>query len=105
MGTSVAFYLGFKNNQAYDRLWEARKIWGALLNNSRILMTMIKHFIEDESTDPVELEQSRRKLINRIILYVYTLRGQLLKPAEWEQISQSGNMGIFNRNRAIIRIN
>lgn len=31
IGTAVAFYVGFKNNQSYDRLWEARKIWGALL--------------------------------------------------------------------------
>lgn len=28
VGTSVAFYLGFKSNQSYDRMWEARKIWG-----------------------------------------------------------------------------
>jgi len=28
IGTAVAFYVGFKNNSAYDRLWEARKIWG-----------------------------------------------------------------------------
>ena len=25
IGTAVAFYMGFKNNQAYDRMWEARK--------------------------------------------------------------------------------
>jgi putative membrane protein len=28
IGTAVAFYIGFKNNSAYDRMWEARKIWG-----------------------------------------------------------------------------
>ena len=28
IGTAVAFFVGFKNNQAYDRLWEARKLWG-----------------------------------------------------------------------------
>ncbi|MEM6954068.1 MAG: bestrophin family ion channel [Myxococcota bacterium] len=26
IGVALAFYLGFKNNSAYDRLWEARKI-------------------------------------------------------------------------------
>ena len=35
IGTAVAFYVGFKNNSAYDRMWEARKIWGAIVNNSR----------------------------------------------------------------------
>ena len=31
IGTAVAFYVSFKNNSAYDRLWEARKIWGAIV--------------------------------------------------------------------------
>jgi ion channel-forming bestrophin family protein len=31
MGTAVAFYVGFKNNSSYERLWEARKLWGAHL--------------------------------------------------------------------------
>ena len=39
IGTAVAFYIGFKNNQAYDRLWEARKIWGAIVNDSRAFGT------------------------------------------------------------------
>ncbi len=34
IGTAVAFYVGFKNNQAYDRLWEARMIWGGIVNSS-----------------------------------------------------------------------
>lgn len=36
LGIAVAFYIGFKNNSAYDRLWEARKIWGAIVNSSRM---------------------------------------------------------------------
>src|SRR5687768_2486432 len=48
VGTAVAFYVGFKNNQSYDRLWEARKIWGALVNNSRKPATMIKNFQSDK---------------------------------------------------------
>ena len=35
IGIAVAFYLGFKNNASYDRMWEARKIWGAIVNASR----------------------------------------------------------------------
>ena len=37
IGTAVAFYVGFKNNQAYDRLWEARRLWGGITNTSRNL--------------------------------------------------------------------
>jgi putative membrane protein len=35
MGTAIAFFIGFNNNQAYDRWWEARIIWGGLVNDSR----------------------------------------------------------------------
>lgn len=35
MGTAVAFVVGFKNNASYDRLWEARRIWGAIVNAGR----------------------------------------------------------------------
>ena len=34
IGVAVAFYIGFKNNQSYDRMWEARKIWGGIVNAS-----------------------------------------------------------------------
>lgn len=35
VGTAVAFVTGFKNNASYARLWEARQIWGAIVNASR----------------------------------------------------------------------
>lgn len=35
LGTAVAFVIGFKNNASYDRLWEARRIWGSITNFSR----------------------------------------------------------------------
>ena len=31
LSTAIAIFLGFNNNQAYDRWWEARKIWGLLV--------------------------------------------------------------------------
>ncbi|MBK8145432.1 MAG: hypothetical protein IPK62_10790 [Bacteroidetes bacterium] len=37
IGVAVAIYASFKNGQSYDRTWEARKNWGALLVSSRIL--------------------------------------------------------------------
>ena len=35
IGTAVAFIVGFKNNATYGRIWEARQIWGAIVNASR----------------------------------------------------------------------
>ena len=45
VGTAVAFLIGFRNNASYDRLWEARKIWGAIVNSSRTWGIVVKDFI------------------------------------------------------------
>ena len=35
LGFLLAFFLGFRFSQAYNRWWEARVLWGALVNESR----------------------------------------------------------------------
>jgi len=35
VGIALAVFLGFRNNASYDRYWEARKLWGQLLNETR----------------------------------------------------------------------
>ncbi len=97
IGTAVAFYVGFKNNSAYDRMWEARKIWGAIVNSSREWGTTVKNFTTNQfAQQPVpeeELQAHRRKIIYRHIGWLYALRGQLLVPTPWEHISQKGLVG------------
>jgi len=92
IGTAVAFYVGFKNNSAYDRLWEARKIWGAIVNSSRMWSTTVinfatKQFAHDNITDE-EIKRYHKRLIYRHIGWLYALRSQLLIPTPWEHISQ-----------------
>jgi len=93
VGTAVAFYIGFKNNQAYDRLWEARKIWGGIVNSSRALGTSIKGFASDlfltTEMSEDELKAWHKKIIYRHIAWIYALRDQLLIPTPWEHIRQS----------------
>jgi len=50
LGTAVAFLVSFKNNASYDRLWEARKIWGGIVNTSRSWTIMVKDFIDNTHT-------------------------------------------------------
>lgn len=92
IGTAVAFYVGFKNNQAYDRLWEARKIWGAIINSSRAWGSIAKSFVTNHNTEDKVSEEAlfeiRKKLIYRHIGWLYALRSQLLIPTPWEHISQ-----------------
>ena len=51
VGTALAFIIGFKNNASYGRLWEARKIYGGIVNASRTFATMVNNFITNEFTD------------------------------------------------------
>jgi len=95
VGTAVAFYVGFKNNQAYDRMWEARKIWGGIVNDSRSWGMMVDGFItnlfaeQEKSTE--ELQSIKKRLIYRHIAWLYAHRSQLLIPTPWEHISQGGH--------------
>jgi len=96
IGTAVAFDVGFKNNQAYDRLWEARKIWGGIVNDSRTWGMMVDGFVsnlfaEAKAVD-IEIHQIKKRLIYRHIAWLYTHRRQLLIPTPWEHISQGGHM-------------
>ncbi|WMX16736.1 bestrophin family ion channel [Aureispira sp. CCB-E] len=88
VGTAIAFYLGFKNNSAYDRLWEARKIWGGIVNSSRTLGVMARDFVTNEYANErlsqTELQKIHRRLIYRHIAWLYALTFQLREPKPWE---------------------
>lgn len=103
IGTAVAFYVGFKNNSAYDRLWEARKIWGAIINGSRSWGASSKAFLSNqfssENRNETELNAYRKKLIYRHIGWLYALRSQLLIPTSWEHVNQGKFMSRMIKKR------
>ena len=79
LGIAVAFYLGFKNNASYDRTWEARKIWGGIVNNSRSFGVAVSSFIQGEGSNKI-----KKELIHRHIAWLTALRYQLRLEREWE---------------------
>ncbi|HRK43790.1 MAG TPA: bestrophin family ion channel, partial [Gemmobacter sp.] len=46
-GVALSLFLGFRNNAAYDRWWEARKLWGGLLADARSLAREAALFLPD----------------------------------------------------------
>ena len=96
IGTAVAFYVGFKNNQAYDRMWEARKIWGGIVNHSRSWGMLVNSFVSnlfiEKPLSEKQLHSIKQRLIYRHIAWLYTHRNQLLAPTSWEHISQGGHL-------------
>ena len=95
IGTAVAFYVGFKNNQAYDRMWEARKIWGGIVNDSRSWGMMVDGYVTNLFTEKKlsqsEIYQIKKRLIYRHIAWLYAHRSQLLVATPWEHVSQGGH--------------
>ncbi len=68
IGTAVAFMVGFQNNAAYDRIWEARKIWGAIVNASRSFTIAIKDSLYLNNTEATKDEMETIKTITHTTL-------------------------------------
>jgi len=77
IGTIISLLLAFKSNQAYDRWWEARIIWGSIVNESRTLVRQIITFYKDPDFS-VEANDFREKFVKRQIAWCYSL-GQFLR--------------------------
>lgn len=90
IGIAVAFYLGFKNNSSYDRTWEARKIWGSIVNNSRTFAAAAVSFVQGENASDVQ-----RELIYRHLAWITALRHQLRLSREWEHTENRLN-GLYS---------
>ncbi|WP_421753041.1 bestrophin family protein [Croceimicrobium sp.] len=86
IGIAVAFYLGFKNNSSYDRTWEARKIWGSIVNNSRSFAAATIAFVQGENALEI-----KKEMIFRHLAWLTALRHQLRLSREWEHTDERLN--------------
>jgi len=71
LGVALSLYLGFRNNAAYDRWWEARKLWGQLIFDIRNLARAILAIVPQPT--------QRRELLMDALAFCHLLRGQLRK--------------------------
>lgn len=103
LGTVLSLLLAFKSNQAYDRWWEARTVWGAIVNDSRTLVRQLLYFVADPYVS-VNVRKFQERFVNRQIAWCYSLGQSLrnespthqlnkyLKPDEIEFISKHDNV-------------
>ncbi|RRB07107.1 bestrophin family protein [Larkinella rosea] len=88
IGTAVAFYVGFKNNSSYERLWEGRRIWGSLVNVSRSWAIMALDYVTNlnapEPLSQSELKAIQQSLIYRQLAFLNALRLQLRRATVWQ---------------------
>jgi len=85
IGTAVAFMVGFQNNAAYDRIWEARKIWGGIVNSSRSLIITVKDSFYMHRSEANQDESVNIKIVtHRHIAWLTALRYALRTKKGWE---------------------
>ena len=86
LSTALAIFLAFRNNSAYDRWWEARKIWGGIVNSSRTFGRQVMSLtsLSEEPNESVAAFQ--KEVIYRHIAWINALRLQLRKENTWDEI-------------------
>jgi len=81
MGTAVAFIVGFKNNASYSRLWEARQIYGAIINDSRSFGYILRDSLSEKNPGKV------KEMFLRHYAWLTALRFQLRESRAWENMN------------------
>jgi ion channel-forming bestrophin family protein len=84
VGTALAIYLAFLNNAAYSRYWEARTLWGGIINNARTFarQAMTLTFCTAKKPDDCETQELtawRHEVVYRQIAWCIALRCALRK--------------------------
>ncbi|MFB9864424.1 bestrophin family protein [Rufibacter immobilis] len=89
LSTALAIFLGFKNSNAYERWWEARQIWGQLVNSSRSwarqVITMI---IPANAQEAQEVRELQERMVYRHLAFVHGLRVFLRRPKPYNETRQ-----------------
>ena len=78
LGGALAIFLGFRNNSAYDRWWEARKIWGAIVNVSRNFGTQVVAYMEDKEAQNI--------MVRRHLAWLHALDMHLRKHMDLDRL-------------------
>jgi putative membrane protein len=88
LGAVLGILLAFRTNSAYARWWEARQLWGRLVNNSRSLARQaitFTHYVDEEQHS--KAGRFARNLISSQIAYVHALRCALRNQEPWADIA------------------
>jgi putative membrane protein len=93
VGLPLGIFLGFRNNTAYDRFWEGRKLWGALVNTSRSFTRQILTLIEPQpDADPAQatpehVRAFETEIVHLLIAYVHALRHHLRDSSPFDMLT------------------
>ncbi len=106
LGTAISILLSFKMNQSYDRWWEARKVWGAIVNDSRTFVIQLQSFLSGDENETI------KRIAYRQIAWCYTLgrslRGLAATEGAEQLLSEADQIEVLqhtNKALAILQLN
>jgi putative membrane protein len=88
-GGVIGVIAGFRNASTYARWWEARTIWGGVVNHSRSFARQVLSLIDDPGAGWAagrEVEETKRRLVLMQIGYVHALRNNLRGRPPWPEL-------------------
>lgn len=90
LGSALAIFIAFRNQSAYGRWWEARTIWGAIVNSSRIFARQIiantDNAVAISKATKENAEAYKKEMVYRQIAFAHALRLQLRNQDDWQQL-------------------
>ena len=90
LGSALAIFIAFRNNSSYGRWWEARTLWGGIINASRVLGRLVITFTDSHAHQPnydkMRSEQFKKDTVYLIIAWAHALRMHLRRQEDWGQL-------------------
>lgn len=90
LGSALAIFIAFRNNNAYARWWEARTLWGGIVNSSRIFARQVVANATDAAATakatPEQADAYIRELVLRQIAFAHALRLHLRRQSDFEAL-------------------
>ena len=92
LGSALAIFIAFRNQSSYARWWEARTIWGGIINNSRILARQVianmDNAVSMGKVSEADAGVYKKEMIDRQIAFAHSLRLHLRSQHSLEALQQ-----------------
>lgn len=85
-GLPLGIILGFRNSSSYERFWDGRKLWGALVNASRSFMRQLDAYVAVGAANDPEVLAWKRATAHRLIAFAYALCAHLRRERDTETL-------------------
>ena len=90
LGSALAIFIAFRNNNAYGRWWEARTLWGGIINSSRVLGRLVITFTDSHAHqsnyDKKRSETFKKDILYKTIAWAHALRLHLRRERNWDEL-------------------